>query len=105
MADMSDTLHDMVNYMQSRKEEKAGKQPSATKLQEDPQERAIAILQKDAPYSDNELMDVVDIFMADCDFTRVYATLDTSRMHTIFLQRRLKKALKKARAESGEETL
>ena len=46
---------------------------------------------QDTEFSDNEMMDVIDIFMADQDIAKVYATLQTSRACTTLVQHHLVK--------------
>ncbi|KAH9161924.1 hypothetical protein EDB89DRAFT_1913571 [Lactarius sanguifluus] len=95
ISDMADSLRDMVIHMKTRKEEKTGtcKEPltRTQKLPEDPQERAVAILEQDAEFSDQETLEIVGYFMADRDFARVYATFQSSHMCTGYLQHQLPK--------------
>ena len=46
---------------------------------------------QDAEFSDNEMMDVIDIFTADQDIAKVDATLQTSRACTTLVQHHLAK--------------
>jgi hypothetical protein len=97
MTQMADSLRDVADEMKTRRESKAhereqtARQNLTPKLPDDPQERAIAILEQDATLSDNEMIQVIDYFMADRDLARVYATLQTSRARTSFLESRLAK--------------
>ena len=63
-------------------------------LPQDPQERAISILEDDAEFSDHELNEVIDFFMADRNLARAYATLKTPRMRSSFLKHQLVKLRK-----------
>lgn len=105
MSEMANSLRNMFDHMKSRKEEKAHEGPSKQKLPEDVQERAIAILEDDGLLSDNEFMEVVDHFIDDRNFARVYATLRTRHTRTQFLQRRLKKIRLESSAATYEESL
>ncbi|KAH9008044.1 hypothetical protein EDB83DRAFT_2532258 [Lactarius deliciosus] len=84
MTDMADSLRDMVIHMKTRKEGKTStcKEPPThtQKLLEDPQERVVAILEQDAEFSDQETLEIVRYFMANCDFARVYATFQSSHV-------------------------
>ncbi|KAH9049309.1 hypothetical protein EDB83DRAFT_2522852 [Lactarius deliciosus] len=95
MTNVADSLRDMVVHMKTRKEGKTStckEPPTRTqKLPEDPQERAVAILEQDAEFSDQETLEIVGYFMANRDFARVYATFQSSRMRSGYLQLQLPK--------------
>jgi hypothetical protein len=86
MSEMATSLSSMVKVMESRMELKTHEEPKTPKLPENLQERVIAILEQDAAFSDNEFPEVIDHFIADPNFARVYyATPQTSRTHVAFL--------------------
>ncbi|KAH9030038.1 hypothetical protein EDB85DRAFT_1891771 [Lactarius pseudohatsudake] len=95
ISDMADSLGNMVVHMKMRKEEKTGtyKEPLTwiQKLLEDPQERAVTVLEQDAEFSNQETLEIIGYFIADHDFTRVYATFQSSHMHMGYLQQWLLK--------------
>jgi hypothetical protein len=78
MSEMATSLGSMVKVTESRMELKTHEEPKTPKLPENLQERAIAILERDAALPDNEFLEVIDHFIADPNFARVYyATLQT----------------------------
>lgn len=91
MSEMATSLADMVKAIQKKRAPKTRALSPPSRLPQDPLERAIITLEADAEFSDNEMMDVIDIFMADQDIARVYATLQTSRARTTLVQRHLAK--------------
>lgn len=86
LSKMATSLTSMVKAIKKKREPKT---PRALTL--DPLERAIVTLEADTAFSDDEMMDVIDVFMADPDIARVYATLQTSQVHTTLVQRHLAK--------------
>jgi hypothetical protein len=86
---MAGYLRDMVDLMKERRESKA-REPKSL-LPDDPQERPIVILEQDAAFSDDEMLEAIDYFMADRNLARAYAALQIPRTRTGFLQRRLAK--------------
>jgi hypothetical protein len=98
MSEMAGSLRDMADFLKVKQESQTQKDlqtcPQTPKLPEDPQERAIAILEDDASLSDNELNEVIGYFLADRDLARAYATLKTSQRRGNFLEHQLTKLRK-----------
>ena len=92
MQEMATSLAGMVKAITKKR---APKTPVALilpmGLPQDPLERAIITLEADAALSDNEMMEAIDVFMADKDIARVYVTLWTTHACTNLMQRHLAK--------------
>ena len=82
------TLH------KSRVKKELAKESSTLKLPDDPQERAIYLMEDDSCLSDHECNETIVYFMADRHLARAYATLKTFHRRTSFLQHNLKKIRK-----------
>ena len=91
MTEMATSLADMVKVIKKKRVLKMRALTPPPMLPQDPLERAIVKLEADAEFSDDEMMNVIDIFMADQDIAKVYATLQTSRACTTLVQHHLAK--------------
>jgi hypothetical protein len=91
MTEVANSLAEMADAMKTKRESKARKLPSTSKIPGDPQERAITFLEEDLCFSDNEMYEIFNLFRADPDLANVYSTIKTSRMHPGFIQRHLVK--------------
>lgn len=92
MQEMATSLAGMVKAINKKRAPKTPMAPTQPMgLQQDPLERAIITLEADAALSNNEMMEANNIFMADKDIARVYATLQTSRACTNLVQCHLAK--------------
>ena len=92
MSEMAMSLTSMVKAIKKKRVPKMPKVPTPPpQLPQDPLERAIIKLEADSAFSNNEMMDVTDVFMADHNIARVYATLQTSQAQTSLVQHHLEK--------------
>ena len=82
------TLH------KSRVKKELAKESSTSKLPDDPQERAIYLMEDDSCLSDHKRNEAIAYFMADRNLARAYATLKTSHRRMSFLQHNLEKLRK-----------
>ena len=78
MTEMATSLADMVKIIKKKRALKTRALTPPLRLPQDPLERAIITLETDAEFSDNKMMDIINIFMANQDIAKVYATLQTS---------------------------
>jgi hypothetical protein len=90
MSSINDTLGDIAKSIKKRKAARAAAS-RATALPQDALERAVIILEDDAAFSDNETMEVIDMFMADREVARVYASLQTAHTRTNLVMHHLAK--------------
>jgi hypothetical protein len=90
MSSINDTLGDIAKSIKKRKAARAAAS-RATALPQDTLERAVIILEDDAAFSDNETMEVIDMFMADQEVVRVYASLQTAHTCTNLVMHHLAK--------------
>lgn len=92
MTAMADSLQEIVSQMQMRRDDKA---KAACKLEAqlptNPLERAAVMCQRDHKFSDNELMEAIDIFQMESDFARAYCALQSARTRKLYLERRMRK--------------
>ncbi|KAF8260972.1 hypothetical protein EI94DRAFT_1811008 [Lactarius quietus] len=90
MSEMAKSLSAMekkkVSTLQPKQE--ASSPTKGPKLPADPQEKAIVLLENDAPYSNNEMLNVIEFFIVEPNIAKVYASIGTSNLHTNFLERR-----------------
>ena len=92
MQEMATSLAGMVKAITKKRVPKTPVAPILPMgLPQDPLERAIITLEADAALSDNEMMEAINVFMADKDIARVYATLRTTHARTNLMQRHLAK--------------
>ena len=70
MTKMATSLADMVKVIKKKRAPKTRVLTPPPTLPQDPLERAIVKLEVDAEFSNNEMMNVIDIFMADQDIAR-----------------------------------
>jgi hypothetical protein len=83
MSEMATSLASMVKAIKKKRAPKMQRALTPLpKLLQDPLERAIVTLEVDTAFSDDETMDIIDVFMANQAITRVYATLQTSQVCT-----------------------
>jgi hypothetical protein len=80
MNNLNDTLSDIASSIKKRKAERAAAKAAA--LPQDTLKWAVIILKADAAFSNDETMQIIDMFMADQEVARVYASLQLSRMRT-----------------------
>ncbi|KAF8264931.1 hypothetical protein EI94DRAFT_1805099 [Lactarius quietus] len=99
MKDMATSLREMTTFMKTKREPKEAPPGLTPKLPDDPQERAIAILEDDGFLSDDSLIEVVKLFLANHDCARGYATLKSSHARTNFIQRQRAKAAHEAKSK------
>ena len=80
MSNISEKLLDIAKSIKKRQatRDAARTAAQATAPPLDTLERAVIILKDDGAFSDHETMEVIDMFMADRELARVYATLQTS---------------------------
>ncbi|KAF8261031.1 hypothetical protein EI94DRAFT_1705852 [Lactarius quietus] len=69
---MATSLREMTTFMKMKREPKEALPSLTPKLPDDPQERAIAILEDDGFLSDDSLVEVVELFLANRDCARGY---------------------------------
>ena len=70
MSEMATSLADMVKVIKKKGATKTQAPTPPPKLPQDPLERVIIKLEADAEFSDNKMMDMVDVFMADQDMQK-----------------------------------
>ncbi|KAF8256521.1 hypothetical protein EI94DRAFT_1711180 [Lactarius quietus] len=92
---MNAIAHSLGSVFKDMRKKRATKRTRALtpppRLLQDPIERAIVTLEADAAFSDNEMMEVIDIFMTNEQIARVYATLQSSHARTNLVTRHLAK--------------
>ena len=92
MSEMANSLASMVEVFKTKRAPKTQRAPTPPPtLPQDPLARAVVTLEADGAFSDDEMLDVIEVFMANHTFAAVYATLQTSRAHTSLAQRHLAK--------------
>ena len=93
MTTISNSILDLSNSIKKRKAARAAtsKATRADALPLDALERAIVILEEDAAFSDNETMEVIDMFMADQELAKVYVTLQASHKRSTLVVHHLAK--------------
>ena len=96
MSNISKKLSDIAKSIKKRQaaRDAARTAAQATAPPLDALEWAVIILKDDGAFSDHETMEVIDMFMADWELVRVYATLQTSHTRTNFVMHHLAKAVK-----------
>ncbi len=88
MSELVGAFCEMVDAMKSRLVS-TPRPESSNSSTDDPLTRAITALEKDGGLSDDELAEAVHYFMIDRDIARVYAILETPRLRSRFLRRKL----------------
>jgi hypothetical protein len=94
MSKMAKSLDAMAKAMEKKKisipqpKQEASSPTKGLKLPTDPQEKAIVLLENDALFSDNEMLDVIEFFIAEPNIAKAYASIGTSSLRTNFLERR-----------------
>ena len=92
MSEMATSLASMAEAFKMKRAPKTAMAPTPPPgFPQDPLARAAIILEADGEFSKNEMMDAIEVFMADHNIVTVYASLQTSRACTSLLQRRLAK--------------
>ena len=76
---MANSLASMVKVFKTKRALKTQRAltPPPTLLQ-DPLKRAVITLEADGAFSDDKMLDIIEVFMANQTFVAVYATLQTS---------------------------
>ena len=76
---MANSLASMVKVFKTKRVPKTQRVPTPPPaLLQDPLMRAVVTLEADSAFSDNKMLDIIKVFMANHTFAAVYATLQTS---------------------------
>ncbi|KAF8271334.1 hypothetical protein EI94DRAFT_1698111 [Lactarius quietus] len=83
---MNAIAHSLGSIFKDMRKKRATKRTRALtlppRLLQDPIERAIVTLEADVAFSNNEMMEVINVFITNKQIARVYATLQSSHVHT-----------------------
>ena len=79
MSEMANSLASMVKIFKTKRAPKTQRAPTPPPtLLQDPLTRAVITLEADGAFSDDKMLDIIEVFMANQTFVAVYATLQTS---------------------------
>ena len=79
MSEMANSLASMVKVFKTKRAPKTQRAPTPPlTLLHDPLTRAVITLEADRAFSDDKMLDIIEVFMANQTFVAVYATLQTS---------------------------
>ena len=89
---MANSLASMVEVFKMKRAPKTQRVPNPPPmLPQDPLARAVVTLEADGAFSNDEMLDIIEVFMANQTFVAVYATFQTSQAHTSLVQHHLAK--------------
>ena len=92
MSEVANSLASMVEVFKMKRAPKTQRVPTPPPmLPQDPLARAVVTLEADGAFSDDEMLDIIEVFMANQTFVAVYATLQTSQACMSLVQHHLAK--------------